>query len=296
MAAFNHMVPSVVYKKLRVTRLYETLGQNAPSLWIVTGLVSVNLLGLLNYLTGNEIDFSLFYLIPIALVTWTVNQNAGLLLSFLSALVWFTAEYETGQTYSYPIFHFWNTVIRAGSFIICTYLLAELQGSWRRARSMARTDFVTGVANARCFHEALEMELERIRRYPHPITVVYIDIDNFKLVNDCFGHQIGDDVLRCIAGELKAQLRSTDMIARLGGDEFALLLPSTAQAEARAVISKLQAYLAEAMKRRNWPVTLSMGAMTCVSPPYSTEQLLQTADQLMYEVKNSTKNAVRFGI
>src|SRR6266542_1730941 len=103
MAAFNHMVPSVVYKKLRVTRLYETLGQNAPSLWIVTGLVSVNLLGLLNYLTGNEIDFSLFYLIPIALVTWTVNQNAGLLLSFLSALVWFTAEYETGQTYSYPI-------------------------------------------------------------------------------------------------------------------------------------------------------------------------------------------------
>ena len=295
MAAFNHIVPDVIYERLRVSWIHAALERNYPSFWIVTGIVSVSLLGLLNYLSGNEVDFSLFYLIPIALVTWVINQRAGLLLSFLSALVWLVAEFETGHAYAYPVLHLGNSVIRAGSFVICTYLLAQLQGSWRKEQSMARTDFVTGVANARHFHETLDMELERMRRYVHPVTVVYIDIDNFKLVNDLFGHQIGDDVLRCIAGELKSQLRSTDVIARLGGDEFGLLLPSTGQAEARAVISKLQTHLTQVMRRRNWPVTLSIGAMTCVSPPPSTAQILQTADRLMYEVKNSTKDAVRFG-
>ena len=223
MAAIHHIVPEVVYEKLRVDRLHEALEQDAPALWIVMGIVSVSILGLLNYITGHELDFSLFYLVPIVLVTWAVNQNAGLLLSFLCALVWLVAEFESGHSYSYPILPVWNTVFRAGSFAICTYLLAELQESWRKEHAITRTDFVSGLANARYFHEALQMELKRIRRYPHPITVVYIDIDNFKLVNDLFGHQVGDEALHCIAGELKSQLRSSDVTARLGGDEFALL-------------------------------------------------------------------------
>jgi diguanylate cyclase (GGDEF)-like protein len=280
--------------RLKLHRFSEALENGRPVFWLVAGLISVGVLGALDWLTGNEITFSLFYLLPIVLVTWGVNRRAGLLLSLLSTLMLLGAERAAGHTYSDPIIYFWNTLIRAGFFVIITYLVAELHKAQREERLAARTDFVTGVVNARYFNELLQMEVERIHRYPHPITVVFIDVDNFKLVNDLFGHKMGDEVLRLIAGELKAQLRSTDCIARLGGDEFALLLPSARQADAEVVVSKVHTHLRAEMRRRNLPVTFSMGAVTCVVPPYSAEQIINMADELMYEVKNSTKDDVRF--
>jgi diguanylate cyclase (GGDEF)-like protein len=280
--------------ELNIKRIFEILEDGHPIFWTAVGIGSIGLLGIIDTLTGNEITFSLFYMAPIVLVTWAVNQEAGLLMSLLSALTLLGAEIAAGQTYSSPTIYVWNTLIRAVFYVIVTYLVAELHKARREEQLAARTDFVTGAANARYFHELLQMEMNRIHRYPHPITVVYIDIDNFKLVNDLFGHKIGDEVLRSIATELKVQLRRTDIVARVGGDEFALLLPSTHQPEAKVVISKVKTNLVETMKQSNWPVTFSMGAVTCVSPPHSPEQLLNMADELMYQVKNSTKNDVRF--
>jgi diguanylate cyclase (GGDEF)-like protein len=277
-----------------IKRIFEILEDGHPIFWTVVGIGSIGFLGIIDTLTGNEITFSLFYMAPIVVVTWAVKQEAGLLMSLLSALTLLGAEIAAGQTYSSPTIYVWNTLIRTVFYVIVTYLVAELHKARREEQLAARTDFVTGAANARYFHELLQMEINRIHRYPHPVTVVYLDIDNFKLVNDLFGHKIGDEVLRSIATELKTQLRRTDIVARVGGDEFALLLPSTHQQEARVVISKVQTHLAETMQQRNWPVTFSMGAVTCVSPPHSPEQLLNMADELMYQVKNSTKNDVRF--
>jgi diguanylate cyclase (GGDEF)-like protein len=280
--------------RLKLYSLSEALGKRSPVFWLVTGLISAGMLGVLDWLTGNEITVGLFYLIPIVLVTWAVSRRAGLLLSVLSALILLAAERAAGQIYSHPIIYFWNTLIRASFFVIITYLVAELHRAQHEAHLAARTDYVTGVVNARYFTELLQMEVERIRRYPHPITVVFIDVDNFKRVNDLFGHKMGDEVLRVIADELKAQLRSTDCIARLGGDEFALLLPSARQTDAESVVSKVHTHLREEMLRRNLPITFSMGAVTCIVPPYSAEQIINMADELMYEVKNSTKDGVRF--
>lgn len=278
---------------MKIIRKSEFLENRSPAFWVIGGVVSIGLLGAVDALTGNEITFSLFYLAPIVLVTWFVNQNVGLLMSSLSAFTLLAAEIAAGQIYSQPIIYVLNTLIRAVFYVIVTYLVAQLQKSRREEQLAARTDFISGAANARYFNELLQMEIDRIRRYPHPITVVYIDVDNFKLVNDLFGHPVGDEVLRSIADELKSQLRKTDFIARLGGDEFALLLPSTHQPEAQVVISKVHTNLLELMRRRNWPVTFSIGAVTCVSPPYSAEQLINMADEIMYEVKNSTKNDFR---
>jgi diguanylate cyclase (GGDEF)-like protein len=263
-------------------------------LWRGAGILYVSFIGVLDYLTGNEISLSLFYLAPIVMVTWFVDKNAGLIISFLATLSWLVAVYAAGQRYSQASIYFWNLLIRVVFYAIVTYLVAELQKARREERLAARTDFVTGAVNARYFHELLQMEVERIRRYPHPFTVVYIDIDNFKLVNDLFGHQTGDEVLCYIARELNDQLRSTDIVARVGGDEFALLLPSARQPEAQVVISKVRPHLLRMMQQRSWPVTFSMGAVTCVAPPHSAEQLMGIADELMYEVKNSTKNDIRF--
>ena len=280
--------------ELKIKRIFEILENEHPVFWTAVGIGSIGLLSIIDTLTGNEITFSLFYMAPIVVVTWAVHQEAGLFMSLLSALTLLGAEVAAGQTYSSPSIYVWNTLIRAVFYVIVTYLVAELHKARREEQLAARTDFVSGAANARHFHELLQMEINRIHRYPHPVTVVYIDIDNFKLVNDLFGHKIGDEVLRSIATELKVQLRRTDIVARVGGDEFALLLPSTHQPEAKVVISKVKTNLVETMKQRNWPVTFSMGAVTCVSPPHSPEQLLNMADELMYQVKNSTKNDVRF--
>lgn len=280
--------------RLNLHSVFEAFQKGRPLFWTVVGIVLVGLIGFFDYLTGNEITFSLFYLLPIVLATLAVNQKAGLLISFLSALTLLGAEIAGGQVYSDPIIYFLNTMIRTVFYFFVTYLVAALHKSQIEERLAARTDFVTGAINARFFNELLQMEIDRIRRYPHPITVVYIDIDNFKLVNDLYGHQIGDEVLRDIVNELKSQLRKTDIVARVGGDEFILMLPSTRQDEAEIVLAKVRRNLQEAMKRRNWPVTFSMGVVTCVAPPYSSQQLIQMADELMYEVKNDMKNGIRF--
>ena len=273
---------------------FELFEKGSPLFWAGVGIASIGLIGVFDFLTGNEIAFSLFYFVPIALVTLAVGRKTGLAMSFLSALMLLAAEIAAGQTYSHPLVYVLNTLIRTLFYGVVAYLIAELQKSRREEQLAARTDFITGAVNARYFNELLQMEISRIRRYPHPITLVYVDVDNFKLVNDLFGHKIGDEVLRCIAGELKSQLRSTDTVARLGGDEFVMLLPSTRQPEARTVVSKLHAHLVEEMQQRNWPVTFSMGVVTCEFSPYSAEQLVNMADEMMYEVKNSTKNDIRF--
>jgi diguanylate cyclase (GGDEF)-like protein len=280
--------------ELQLYKLFEALEKRKPFFWDIMGVILVALFGVLDYITGNEIVFTLFYFIPIVLVTLAVNQRFGLFLSFLSAITLLAAEIAAGQTYSHPFFYFLNTIIRTVFYSFVTFLVAALHKAQKEERLSARTDFVTGAVNARYFNELLQMEVERIRRYPHPITVVFIDIDNFKLVNDLFGHKMGDEVLRCIADELKSQLRTTDCIARLGGDEFALLLPSTRQADAQVAISKVHNHLRAEMRRRNLPVTFSMGAVTCIVAPYSAEQIVNMADELMYEVKNTTKDNVRF--
>ncbi len=279
---------------LKIERIFETLENGSPLLWAVVGVAMIIFLGIIDYATGNEISITLFYLAPIVLAAWFANRNLGLAMSVLSALSWLIAEYAIGQRYSHPSIYIWNILIRTGFFATVTYLVSELQKSRSEEQTAARTDFVTGAVNARYFNELLQREVDRIRRYPHPITVVFIDVDNFKLVNDLFGHRIGDEVLRSIASELRSQLRKTDIIARLGGDEFVMLLPSARQAEAEVVLAKVRPHLLTVMQQRNWPITFSMGVVTCVTPPQSAEHLVNMADELMYQVKHSTKDGVRF--
>ena len=296
MTTSGHILPDTAYEKLRIGSLKEALAHNAPILWTGASILAVGLLAFADYRIGSAIDFSFFYLAPIILVTWSVHHNMGMGLSLLSALAWLIAESAGDRRPHSPVAYFWNTLIHVGFFVLLTQLVSRLKEMQRKEQLAARTDFVTGMANRRYFHELLDMEIERIERYPHPITVVYMDMDNFKQVNDLFGHRIGDDVLCWIARALRSQLRKTDVVARLGGDEFALLLPFTHLLEAKVVISKLRARLMAEMRQRNWPVTFSMGVVVCAAPPHTAEQIIDRADGLMYEVKNSTKDDVRFSL
>jgi len=157
---------------------------------------------------------------------------------------------------------------------------------------VARTDFLTGVPNWRAFAERATTELNRARRYGRPLTFAYVDLDDFKAVNDRYGHAAGDTLLSDVARTIGHVLRRTDVIARLGGDEFAVLLPETGPEPAWIVLRKLHNAVRIALAEAGWPVTASIGAVTCVVPPADVDELVRLADQLMYDVKRIGKNQV----
>ncbi len=157
---------------------------------------------------------------------------------------------------------------------------------------MAHTDVLTGLANNRAFYEQVDHEAERSRRYRHPLTIAYFDLDNFKTVNDQHGHDTGDAVLRMVGQVLKERVRKTDIVARLGGDEFADLFPETDYEEARSLTQNIRPHLLDAMKQNKWPVTFSIGTLVFSKPLDSTREMIKAADNLMYRVKKGGKNNI----
>lgn len=269
--------------------------QSKPSyVLVLVGFALIGLIGIVDFLTGYEIAFSVFYMLPISLVTWLTSRRFGFMASLASALVWLGADVATGHLYSYPLIPIWNTLIRLAFFVIITLLLSALRRATERERELARTDNLTGAVNSRFFYDLAQMEIDRFLRYEHPFTLAYIDLDNLKTVNDQFGHSVGDQVLRIVVSSARKYLRKTDVVARLGGDEFALLLPETNEESARVALSKIQGGLLEEMRIGNWPITFSIGVLTCSAAPHTAEELVRMADELMYSVKRDSKNAIKY--
>jgi diguanylate cyclase (GGDEF)-like protein len=152
------------------------------------------------------------------------------------------------------------------------------------------------VANRRAFIEAAELELERARRSGRPLTLAFVDCDDFKSVNDELGHAEGDALLMVAAQTLRGSTRAVDAVARLGGDEFGLLLPETDGPTAQALLGRVRATLLSAMLRHHWRVGFSMGAATFITPPDSVDQMLARADELMYQAKRTAKGTARFDV
>ncbi|MFO1424783.1 MAG: GGDEF domain-containing protein [Candidatus Competibacteraceae bacterium] len=276
--------------------LLENLERQSKPLIILLGFLLVFVVGICDFLSGYEIAFSLFYVIPISLVTWFTGRSPGMIVSLVSAIVWLWADAASGHPYSSLFIPVWNSFIRLSFFIIITLLLSKLRRAMDIERELARIDGLTGAVNSRFFYELARMEIDRLKRYKHSFTLAYLDLDNFKIVNDQFGHATGDRALRVVVNFIIKNVRKTDVLARLGGDEFSLLLPETSQESARMIILKIQNGLLEEMKKNHWPITFSIGVLTCITAPPTTDELVRIADELMYSVKYEGKNAVKYSI
>lgn len=270
------------------------LQKRSKLFWGMIGFCLVPLFGCIDYLTGYEVSFSLFYLAPISLVTWFISKQWGLVISTFSAITWLIADIYSGQSYSNSLIYLWNTLIRFGFFIIVTLLISALKKEFSKEQELTRVDYVTGAVSVRNFYELAQKEINRSQRYGHPLTFAYIDIDNFKGINDQYGHSVGDRVLRTLVSIIKRQIRSTDTIARLGGDEFLLMLPETNQEQARALIPRINQSLADEKLHPTWSVTVSIGVVTYTDLLKSVDDMVKMADELMYSVKTKGKNGVRY--
>ena len=275
-------------------KFLASLEKRSRLFWIITGGALVIGVGILDYLTSDDVALSLFYLVPIAMLTWMVGWRSGLATAVACAAVWVGTDLAAGEIFLPFYIYIWNTFIILGFFVVVVLLLSALRSALEHERELAHTDFLTGAVNPRFFFELLQMEIDRSQRYAHPFTIAYIDIDNFKAINDSFGHIIGDRVLCLMVDCARQHLRKTDLVARLGGDEFALLLPETNQESAQTSLLKIQAEILTGMQSNNWPVTISIGVLTCVNPMLTTQEIVGLVDKLMYTVKQSGKNSIKF--
>ena len=250
--------------------------------------------GFLDYVTGPDIAFSIFYLVPIALSSWYLGKAYGAAFSSVCALSWLAADLASSAVHFHPLVPYWNAIVMLGFFLVFSMMLPALRTALEHERALARTDYLTNAANSRFFEEAAAAEIVRASRYRHPFTVGYIDLDNFKTINDRYGHAVGDQLLEAVSASIRANLRQSDVLARLGGDEFAVLLPETGdEAAGRMIFGKIRDNLLQEMNRRGWPVTFSIGVAIYLTPPGTVDEMIMNPDGLMYSVKKNGKNAIK---
>lgn len=168
---------------------------------------------------------------------------------------------------------------------------AAISANLRRVNSLALRDAVTGLTNHRYFREALRVHAAQAERYDKPLSLLMIDLDDFKKFNDRYGHPAGDTLLRELGELLARACRGGDIVSRYGGEEFSIILPETPIADALAIAERLRQNVAVRIFSRG-PVRISVGVATYPNHADSAESLLSLADNALYEAKWGGKNRV----
>ncbi len=244
-----------------------------------------------NTVTPAAARFGILYTIPVLLVTWTEGLAWGVVFAaattvFREATAWVQMPADTPLP--------WRILNGLAYLAVLGVAMAGLQSLRRSQAQLARLvtqDQLTNVLNARAFVDRLTQELDRNRRYPRPLALLYMDLDNFKVINDTHGHHTGDAVLRLVADAMRSSVRHADVLGRLGGDEFAVLMPETDAALADAAAKRLIAGVRNVFKGTP-NVTASIGVVSCAATDASTDDLIRRADQAMYDAKKSGKDRV----
>lgn len=288
--------------KIQNTPSRSSRGQILPLLtalekrprWSLTviGLVLIYLFGYIDYLTGIELSPQVLYLIPVGIVAWCVGRGPGCLLALNTAMARLIADQLTIRNLSLEIAPLLNAASHGIVALIFAWTLASLRVRLDREASLSRTDALTKVNNFRAFIERSDNEIERARRRGYQFAVVYLDCDNFKQINDRFGHTTGDELLCLVAETLQNSVRRFDIVARLGGDEFGILLPEITPDQTTIVTQRVRERLADAVNHYRWPITISVGAVTFQDSPQSVTEMLRIADEMMYRAKHAGKDRI----
>ena len=272
--------------------LMERLKRFVKPIVLVFCVALIGLIGYVRYWTGPEYAFSIFYFFPIVVMTWAWGLAAGIVFATASALSWLMADLEFLNNFSSPRVPFINETLRLAVFLIFAFLIWKLKRALTLQQKLARTDSLTGLANRRAFMEFAVLELKRAGRFRLPLTLLCMDVDNFKFVNDHYGHHDGDRLLKEVAGTIAANIRAIDLAARFGGDEFCVMFSGADENSADRIVRKLGEKLTLSMQKNKWPVTFSSGVVTYKKIPDSVDEILRSADNLMYRAKKNGKNNI----
>lgn len=257
----------------------------------VLGFLLIPTVGFAEIFTGYRFGFQLFFIFPVFLTTQFGSARWGIFAALGCMLTWLMTDLSKAG--AAPVW------VLAANSAIRFYIFASVISILRtlaQERKFARRDFLTGIPNRQAFFELAQLEFSRARRYGRAISFAHLDCDHFKHVNDSQGHHAGNKLLKVIAEALQKNIRNTDIAVRLGGDEFGILMPETDYESSRLAMGRIRKVLLEHMIKNGWPVTFSIGVITCLSVPASVDEMIRLGDDLMYEVKNSGKNNIRHEI
>lgn len=272
-----------------IGRYFAFLEKQGKTFNFIFALIWTSLLAAIDWYDPNNLSFGFFYLLPIAMTSWFSGKAYGCIISSICAVCW-TIDNLSAK----PLTLIWNIASCFCISFIFVILIHKVKLMLQNEYRLSRTDPLTGVMNSGAFAELVGYEILRQHRSITPFSLAFIDLDNFKLVNDHHGHQKGDQVLKAVATCMVQYLRKTDVVARYGGDEFVVFLPVTDLKAAQVAIVKVRDCLLKTVAMYDSVVTFSIGVVTCTHPPNDLDEVVTLADELMYKVKNSGKNNVKY--
>jgi diguanylate cyclase (GGDEF)-like protein len=275
--------------KIKDLILYKPYSKEKIILKIIA-ISSVFLIGYLHYIAGPLFEFHLFFFIPIIIASWFTSQFFSYLILLLVIVSWTIGDYLIVKgTVNLMSFAF-NALMHALIIIYLNYLLGYIRQLLIKESQLAREDSLTKIPNRRGFYEYGETAFSTADRHQLPIASIFIDLDDFKSINDTYGHKTGDQLLYETAQVIKDSIRKTDVAGRLGGDEFCIILLNVDSKQAKDFSESLRNKLNEKMQQQGWKTTFSMGIVSYGSAPKNFHHVIQRADNLMYQVKRNGRN------
>jgi diguanylate cyclase (GGDEF)-like protein len=283
-------------RMIDVLNLIEHYRNKNRLLIFAVNIILVFILGFIDFYNGHEIIFSIFYLVIISISVVFTNITLSIIISLLAAFVGLSVDLSYSQQYTSVIYPIINNTFRLFYYIVHTLLLSKLLYLYQKSRELSLIDPLTKINNSRSFQIQFQHEIDKSKRTKLPLSLVYFDIDNFKFINDNYGHSTGDILLQTITSRILKIIRPMDVFARLGGDEFTLLLPETDIENAKTAVKRLQSEVLNIAINNKWPITLSIGVVIFKETTLVIDEMIKIADELMYQVKKESKNNIKYKI
>jgi len=241
-----------------------------------------------DYLTHTNLilEFSPLYVIPVSFFAWFAGKRAGIFFAAASVSLAFAIRLRHIQRLTAV----WDALLWLALYFGTVFILVQLRKLYERERHLSRIDPLTRIENRRALRESADRARSYSERQGLPLSIAFLDLDGFKVLNDKLGHRIGDKLLALTAAVIRKFIRPTDTVARVGGDEFVILLPATTSEDAAQILHRVRHNFEVAMQNKRWPVTISVGLVTFSPPLSSVKEMIQHADAAMYAAKSRGRN------
>lgn len=239
----------------------------------------------------DDITLLLPYIVVLALVTLSLGNLTGAIFAALTMTLWVASS---TRLFTLLTDHsILDIFIKAVFLVMLFSLFAVINRLNDKTKKLATEDALCGIYNRRGFTLLASHELQRLERSHRCLSFLFIDVDDFKAVNDRKGHKEGDAVLREVSSIIAGTTRNIDIAARFGGDEFCVLLPEVDETELKAIVTRLLEAFGKTCRERSWPTSLSVGALT-TSKIGDLESLIARGDELMYMAKRKGRGRAMY--